>query len=55
LPEVQQETKEGEGFYFIKVEINDGTTSFNKDKTITLSSKDENCEKLLKLAEHYLS
>jgi hypothetical protein len=55
MPEVQQDSKEGEGFYFIKIEVNNGTTSFNKDRTITLSSKDENCEKLLKLAEPYLS
>ena len=55
MPEVQQESKEGEGFYFLKIEVNNGTTSFNKDRTITLSSKDENCEKLLKLAEPYLS
>ena len=55
MPEVQQDSKEGEGFYFIKIEVNNGTTSFNKDRTITLSSKDENCEKLLKLAEPYMS
>ena len=55
MPEVQQATKEGEGFYFIKIEINNGTTSLNTDRRITLSSKDENCEKLLKLAEPYMS
>jgi hypothetical protein len=55
VPEVQQESKEIDGFYSIKLEINDSTTSYNKDKAITLMSKDENCERLLTLARGFLN
>ena len=49
MSSVQQNSQE-ETFYSIKIEINNSTTSFNKDKSITLMSKDENCEELIKMA-----
>lgn len=55
MPEVQQETKESEGFYSLKIDIGNSTTSFNNDKSITLMSKDENCEKLLEIAKRIVS
>lgn len=53
MSEVQSDTKE-DGFYTIKLEINDSTTSYNHNKAITLMSKDENCKTLLKMARDYL-
>lgn len=55
VPEMQQESKEIDGFYSIKLEINDSTTSHNKDKSITLMSKDENCQRLLILAKEFFN
>ena len=49
MSSVQQNTSD-ETFYSIKIEINNSTTSFNKDRSITLMSKDENCEELIKMA-----
>jgi len=49
MSSVQQNASE-ETFYSIKIEINDSTTSYNHDKSITLMSKDENCEKLIEMA-----
>ena len=45
-----QQNNQDETFYSIKIEINDSTTSYNQDKSITLMSKDENCEKLIEMA-----
>ena len=45
-----QQNNQDETFYSIKIEINDSTTSYNHDKSITLMSKDENCEKLIEMA-----
>ena len=53
MSSVQQSPKE-ETFYSIKVERNDSTTSYNHDKSITLMSKDENCEKLIEMARSFL-
>ena len=53
MSSVQQNSQE-ETFYSIKIEINNSTTSFNKDKSITLMSKDENCEKLIEMARSFL-
>ena len=55
MSKVQQETKESEGFYSLKIDIGNSTTSFNNDKSITLMSKDENCEKLLEIAKRIVS
>ena len=45
-----QQNNQDETFYSSKIEINDSTTSYNHDKSITLMSKDENCEKLIEMA-----
>ncbi|MSV26719.1 MAG: hypothetical protein CK527_00050 [Nitrosarchaeum sp.] len=39
----------------IRIEINDSTTSFNKNHSITLKSKTETVTELLLLAEKFLS
>jgi hypothetical protein len=49
VPQVQQ--KATEAFYEIKVEWNDSTTSYNKNKAITLVSKTENCKELIEIAK----
>lgn len=53
MSSVQQNHQE-ETFYSIKIEINDSTTSYNHDKSITLMSKDENCERLIKMAKEFI-
>ena len=53
MSSVQQNHTE-ETFFSIKLEVNDSTTSYNHDKSITLMSKDENCEKLIKMARSLL-
>ena len=57
MPDMQQEDKAAEGaaFYEIKVEINDSTTSFNRNKCITLVSKTENCKELIKIAKETIN
>ena len=49
MPQVQQ--KATEAFYEIKVEWNDSTTSYNKNKAITLVSKTENCKELIEIGK----
>ena len=46
----EKSSKEIEAFYEIKIEWNDQTTSFNKNKTITLVSKTEDCKELMDIA-----
>ena len=46
--------KEEEVYYEVGLEINDSTTSHNKNHAIHLKSKTESTEKLLAMAEEFL-
>ena len=57
MPEVQQEDKAAEGntFFEIKIDMNNSTTSYNKNMSITLVSKTENCKELIKIAKETIN
>ncbi len=57
MPEVQQEDKaaEGNAFFEIKIDMNNSTTSYNKNMSITLVSKTENCKELIKIAKETIN
>lgn len=57
MPEVQQEVKapEGNATFEIKIEVNNSTTSFNKNMSVTLVSKTENCKELIKIAKETIN
>ena len=49
-----QQNNSDETFYSIKIEVNDSTTSYNHDKSVTLMSKDENCKELIEMARNLI-
>lgn len=57
MPEVQQEDKTAEGntLFEIKIDMNNSTTSYNKNMSITLVSKTENCKELIKIAKETIN
>tara|TARA_B100001540_G_C15535003_1_gene518719 strand:- start:250 stop:432 length:183 start_codon:yes stop_codon:yes gene_type:complete len=57
MPEMQQEDKTAEGntLFEIKIDMNNSTTSFNKNMSITLVSKTENCKELIKIAKETIN
>ena len=57
MPEVPQEEKTAEGntLFEIKIDMNNSTTSYNKNMSITLVSKTENCKELIKIAKETIN